>query len=247
MKRQQPEERPTEARVDGAGAARSRTGSIVRFGTYTGRARRLRPGAVLFRRGEPVEALFRIRHGLVKLVTYLRGGEARIVRLQRPGDWLGLEGFLDECHGHTAFALGKVTVERYPMQHVAPMRHDDAEMLTGLLSQWHRDLAVADLWIAEFSTGSIRRRVARLIRYLARLDEADPTSVHLPTVREMGEILGVRPESVSRVLADLKRSAVLVPDGCGRHDTYRVNAPRLAALRSAARMRLGETATHAAP
>lgn len=247
MKRRQPDGGPAVARPDRSGAADGRTGSIVCFGAYRGRARRLQPGAVLFRQGEPVEALFRIRHGLVKLVTYLRGGEARIVRLQRPGDWLGLEGFLDECCGHTAVALGKVTIERYPMQHLAPMRHDDAEMFNGLLSQWHRDLAAADVWIAEFSTGSIRRRVARLIRYLARLDEADPTSVHLPTVREMGEILGVRPESVSRVLADLKRSAVLVPAGSGRHDTYRVNAPRLAALRGAARTRPGEVASHAAP
>jgi CRP/FNR family transcriptional regulator len=89
--------------------------------------------------------------------------------------------------------------------------------------------------------------VARLIRYLARLDEGDSTSVHLPTVREIGEILGVRPESVSRVLADMKRRSVLVPAGRGRHDTYRVNASRLAALRGAAATPPRETGRPAAP
>lgn len=236
---------PAGAPLDARGAAGGRSGGIVCFGTCRGRARRLQSGDVLFRRGEEVEALFRIRHGMVKLVTYLRGGEARIVRLQRAGDWLGLEGFLDEPFSHTAVALGRVTIERYSMKYLAPMRLDDAETVNGLLSQWHRDLAAADVWIAEFSTGSIRRRVARLVRYLARLGETDSTSVQLPTVREMGEILGVRPESVSRVLADLKRRSVLVPVGCDRHDAdhiYHVNASLLATLLGVAGTRPEETA-----
>lgn len=236
----------TGSPLDGNGAGNGRAGSVLCFGKYRGRAMRLQPGDVLARQGESVESLFRIRHGLVKLMTYLRGGEARIVRLQRAGDWLGLEGFLGEPFSHTTVALGKATVERYPMKYLTPTRPDDAEMLHGLLGQWHRDLAAADMWIAEFSTGSIRRRVARLIRYLARLDEGDSTRVHLPTVREIGEILGVRPESVSRVLADMKRRSVLVPAGRSRNDTYRVNASRLAALRGAARTPPQESGRHAA-
>lgn len=240
----------TGAPLGGRGAAGGRSGGIACFGACRGRARRLQSGDVLFRQGEAVEALFRIRHGLVKLVTYLSCGEARIVRLQRAGDWLGLEGFLGEPFGHTAVALGRVTIERYCTEGPAPMRRDDAETLHGLLSQWHRDLVAADMWIAEFSTGSIRRRVARLVRYLATLDEADPTSVHLPTVREMGEILGVRPESVSRVLADLKRSSVLAPVNGSRHDanhTYHVDASLLAGLRGVAGIRTEEATPDAAP
>jgi CRP/FNR family transcriptional regulator len=231
---------PERSRPSGAGPVSA--GSTARFGPYRGHTQRLRREDVLFRQGEPVEAVFRIRSGLVKLVTYLRGGEARIVRLQRAGDWLGLAGFLDRPCGHTAVALSGVTVERFAMECLARMRHDDAEALNELLSQWHRDLAAADLWIAQFSTGSVRQRVARLIRYLAGLEEADATRVHLPTVREIGEILGVRPESVSRVLADLKRNSVLVPAGHGRrHDTYRVNVALLTALRGASAPRTAET------
>lgn len=205
------------------------TDSTACFGPYRGHTQRLQREEVLFRQGDPVEAVFRIRRGMVKLVTYLRGGEARIVRLQRAGDWLGLAGFLDRPYGHTAVALSGVTVERFAMECLARMRHDDAETLNELLSQWHRDLAAADVWIAQFSTGSVRQRVARLIRYLAGFEETDATRIHLPTVREMGEILGVRPESVSRVLADLKRKSVLVPAGHRRrHDTYRVNVALLA-------------------
>lgn len=224
-----------------------RTGSTARFGPYRGHTRRLQREEVLFRQGEPVEAVFRIRRGLVKLVTYLRGGEARIVRLQRAGDWLGLAGFLNRPYGHTAVALSGVTVERFAMECLAHMRHDDAETLNELLSQWHRDLAAADVWIAQFSTGSVRQRVARLIRYLAGLEETDATRIHLPTVREMGEILGVRPESVSRVLADLKRKSVLVPAGHGRRqDTYRVNVALLAALRGAGAPRPEQASRQAA-
>lgn len=219
---------------------------IARFGPYRGHAQWLNAGEVLFQQGEPVEALFRIQRGLVKLVAYLRGGEARIVRLPRAGDWLGLEGFLDQPYDHTAIALGAVSVERFAMESLERMRHDDAAALNELLSQWHRDLAAADVWIAEFSTGSVRQRVGRLIRYLAGLEEADATRIHLPTVREMGEILGVRPESVSRIIAELKRKSVLVPVGPSRYDTYRVNATQLAALRGGAASRSEEMARDAA-
>ena len=65
---------------------RASTGAPVDGGgTASGRASRLQSGEVLCRQGEAVEALFRVRQGMVKLVTYLRGGEARLAPAARRG------------------------------------------------------------------------------------------------------------------------------------------------------------------
>ena len=82
---------------------------------------------------------------------------------------------------------------------------------------------MADTWITDFSTGAIRGRVARLIRFLVENDEASgPREVSLLTVDEMADVLGVTAESVSRVMADMKRRKILqsISD---QPDFYRCN------------------------
>jgi CRP/FNR family transcriptional regulator len=81
-----------------------------------------------------------------------------------------------------------------------------------LTEQWHHYLREADVWITQFSTGSIRSRVARLITFLYYLEkEINPGYVRLLSGEEMASILGVTPESVSRVIAEFKRQHIVEP------------------------------------
>lgn len=199
------------------------------LGHHESRIQQLAAGDVLYRKGEPVAAIYRVREGLIKLVTYLRSGEARIIRLQRSGSWLGLSGFLDRPYHYTAVAVTATIVERYPMVELDGIRESEPRTLNRVLEQWYVDLDEAETWIAEFSTGSIRLRVAHLLRYLAELYAEKEEMVQLLTVRDMGEILGVTPESVSRTIAAFKRSGLLRRtrgNNCGRN-TYLIDVPLL--------------------
>lgn len=167
-------------------------------------------GDTLFRYGDDVDALFVIRSGRIKLLNFLENGKARIVRLHNRGSILGLNGLLNEVHTHTAVAIDTVQAYLLPLKLIKSIKHDDPDAYNHLLEYWHEYLNIADTWITDFSTGSIRGRVARLILYLARSDESPAaTDVDLLTVEEMAEILGVTPESVSRVMADFKRNDIL--------------------------------------
>jgi CRP/FNR family transcriptional regulator len=167
-------------------------------------------GDTLFRYGDDVDALFVIRSGRIKLLNFLENGKARIVRLHNRGSILGLNGLLNEVHTHTAVAIDTVQAYLLPLRLIKSIKNDDPDSYNHLLEHWHEYLNIADTWITDFSTGSIRGRVARLILYLARTDEtAAATDVDLLTVEEMAEILGVTPESVSRVVADFKRNGIL--------------------------------------
>ena len=178
------------------------------------RATTFTAGSVMYREGDEIQSLFVVESGVVKLMRHLPNGRARIVRLHASGALLGLNGTLETEHEHTAVAIGEVRALHVPLSNVRRMRSDEPQMYSRLLEAWNSYLHEADIWITQFSTGSIRSRVARLISFLAMRPEDEVRrlgEVSLLTCEDMANILGVTPESVSRNVADFKRRGLLRP------------------------------------
>ena len=167
---------------------------------------------VIYRESERVDKIYLIRSGLVKLLSYLPNGRVRIVRLQTRDNWSGLEGLVGQLYEHTAIAVGEVEVEYVSISSLHLLERESPGEYCQVLKQGYKHLAQADKWIADFSTGDIKSRVARLLEFLAELnhDHGELSgSVQLLTVHEMADILGVTPESVSRIVAAFKRRNIL--------------------------------------
>jgi CRP/FNR family transcriptional regulator len=193
-----------------------------------GRSKRYQAKEVIYRESERVDGIYVIRSGLVKLLSYLPNGRARIVRLHAGNHWIGLEGLLGQSYEHTAIAVGDVEIQHVAIHRLQRLNRDNPGVLGQLLCQWHGALMHADRWISDFSTGGIRPRVARLIEFLAELEYGQPLDrVELLTVCEMAEILGVTQESVSRTLATFKRRAILRKQSDPSREIYRVDATGL--------------------
>jgi len=185
-------------------------------------------GDTLYHEGTEVETLYVIRDGRIKLLNYLENGRARIVRLHNRGSIIGLNGLIDKGHTHTAVAIDEVEIYQIPMHLINILKDDDPDTYCQLLEYWHEYLNTADIWITEFSTGAIRGRVARLVRFLVETDEdTNSCEVTLLTVEEMADILGVTPESVSRTMADLKRKKIIEVIDSKSPDRYRCNMKAL--------------------
>ena len=170
------------------------------------------PGDVLYQNDGESKLLFIIRQGLVKLLAYLPNGRTRIVRMHKRGSMIGLDGLMNQSHGHTAVAVDEVSVFQIPHTELLRWKEEDPQLYSQLLEKWYEYLSYADTWITDFSTGNVKGRVARLLRFLSHFDsETGPQIVELLTTDEMSEILGVTPESVSRVVAEFKREDILCP------------------------------------
>ena len=190
-----------------------------------GRSRRYLAKEVIYRESERVDRIYVIRCGLVKLLSYLPNGRARIVRLHASNYWIGLEGLLGQPYEHTAIAVGDVEIQHISIHNLQHLNHDNPGILGQLLCQWHGALIHADRWISDFSTGGIKPRVARLLEFLAELEYGQPLErVELLTVCEMAEILGVTQESVSRILASFKRRDILQKQSDPSREIYRIDA-----------------------
>ncbi|NGX15338.1 Crp/Fnr family transcriptional regulator [Wenzhouxiangella sp. XN24] len=209
------------------GLAPGRQAATDEFGSI----RRFAVDGMLFREGAEAASLFAIREGLVKLVRHLPNGRARIVGLHGPGAVLGspANDAAPAVNPHSAIALGDVVAVSWQAGSLQRLRRERPGSYIELLESLFGQVQQADFWITEFSTGCIRSRVARLILFLARLRGAATTEdVELLTCQDMGDILGVTPESVSRVVASLKRMGTLEADAGPGHGQLRCD---LAALR----------------
>ena len=185
------------------------------------------PREVIYREGESADTVYAIRHGLVKLLSYLPNGRGRIVRLYGKGIWIGLEGLLRRPYEHTAVAIDDVEVYRLPANMLRLVQRDDPNDYQHIMHKWHEHLVEADMWISDFSTGSVKSRVARLINFLSRIEERQSGKVKLLTCDEMAAILGVTPESVSRIIAEFKRSGVLRMLDSSSSELYQCDAVEL--------------------
>lgn len=185
--------------------------------------RHFKPDTMLFREGGEASSVYAIRQGIVKLVRHLPNGRARIVGLHGPGAVLGLPAGQGggPANPHSAITLGHVDARYWPAAHMRRLRTERPQRYIELLETLYGQVRQADLWITEFSTGRIRSRVARLILFLAQIQEGPAAGeVELLTCQDMGEILGVTPESVSRIVAEMKRTDLLVPVAAEAGDRF---------------------------
>jgi len=194
--------------------------------------RRFEAHSRLFREGAAASEVFVILRGLVKLVRHLPNGRVRIVGLHGPGAALGQPvcSRVLPLHSHSAVTMAPVVAQWWRSAGLHHLRREQPECYIDLLERFHAQASQADLWITEFSTGRIRSRVARLILFLEQIEaELGEGEVELLTCQAMGEILGITPESVSRVVASMKRKGILsampgVEEQCLRCDMRALQA-----------------------
>ena len=166
-------------------------------------------GAVLYAEGAPATGVFTVRRGEVKLVRYTADGRARIVRVLRAGDVAGIEVLATRHYDSEAVALNEVAVCRIPVSVIHALDESSARLRHRLLEKWQRALREADDWLAELNYGTARQRVGNFV--LKMRSASNPQLVTLYSREDMGAMLDLKLETVSREVSALVRAGVLQP------------------------------------
>lgn len=174
---------------------------------------------VLYRQGQRADSVFSIREGWVKLVERDEEGRERIVRLMHAGSMVGLDAFIhpDRSYRHDALALGQVDICRIPGDRLRQLEVRHPELFGALLERLDDHIERADQVIISFSSGSLRERIPNVLRFLAREAGDGQGRFHLLSGSDMAALVGATEESVSRVVAELKRQGLLVRCQNGRY------------------------------
>lgn len=171
---------------------------------------------VLYNEGIEARYLYTIRSGLVKLEETLEDGSVRIVRLLRKGDIVGLETMLDhhQRYEQTAVTVHETEVCRIPYRSFHSILECNGEFIDAVMGLWHQQLEASEKVIVEFSTGSLRQRLAHILLFLE--DDANHNhyvEVKMIPIEDMAALAGVTKESVSRILAEFKRTGIVEKSG----------------------------------
>lgn len=175
----------------------------------------VRRNQTVFRSGDAAPALFIVCRGLIKLAHFTRGGEQRIVRLLRPGDAFGLECLTDGSYRHTAVALRSSRLCRIATAQVEQMLEGRSLAPSSLFRLWQATVDRADELLVELGLGSSRSRVARLLLLL--IDEGADAPCELFGRDDVGAILRLTPETVSRALTEFKQAGAITQDAMNRY------------------------------
>lgn len=186
-------------------------------------------GQPLVRMGETATSLYTLRVGVIKLVRNTVDGRQRIVRVLRAGDVVGLEALMGPTYDSDAIALTPIKVCRLPLQVIQRLNRETPRLHQRLLEKWHHSLKEADDWLADLNFGNARQRVAGLV--LKMRSEHDASVTHLFSREDMGAMLDLKLETVSRTLSAFEREGLIEPmDKNGRVyrvcDLERLSAPK---------------------
>ena len=184
------------------------------------------PQDALYRMSQRGSTLFTLRSGVMKLVQYLPDGSQRIVRLLRDGDALGLEALVGQPYQHDAIALTDCEICAIPVEVIEQLGCERPRLYHELMLRWQQALSDADLWLTEFTTGTARQRVARLLLRLS----CPVQDNHLPLFgrEDMGAMVGLTTETVSRTIAELRRQGLLRDSGANVQECNRERLRRIA-------------------
>ena len=180
------------------------------------------PGAVLAQEGGRAQGLFTLRSGMVKLVRTTTDGRERIVRVMRQGDVIGLEALVHGKFETAAVALTPTSACRIPLDIVHTLAVQSPRLHQSLMKKWSHNQKEAEDWLADLNFGTARQRVAHFI--LKMRSPTDTQWVTLFSREDMGSMVNLKMETVSREVSLLVREGVLEPlDKQGR--AYRIVKP----------------------
>jgi CRP-like cAMP-binding protein len=181
-----------------------------------------RAGHSLYRERDQAQNLFTIRSGTVKLLRMTGDGQQRILRLLRPGDVAGLESLTSPTFESEAVAMTSVTVCRIPVGVIHDLSQRSPRLHAQLMKQWHQAVKQADDWLSDINFGTASRRVRQFI--LKMRHTTDPELSTLFSREEMGAMMGLKLETVSREISALRKAGIIAPmDKLGR--MYRILNP----------------------
>lgn len=183
----------------------------------------LESGQPIFFEEDEATFLFNITEGVVQLSRLLPDGRRQVTGFLFPGDFLGLSK--DGCYAYTAETVAPVKLCRFNRPQMMKMFVEYPKLEARLLDKRSNELIEAQEHIILLGRKSASERVATLLLTFARkmglesgqMAEGDDglhaEEISLPVTREsMADYLGMRLETVSRVLSDFrKRGLIALP------------------------------------
>lgn len=189
------------------------TDSLEQFDTLISTHVRLRKGDTLYRAGAAFTALYGVRSGSFKTLSLTENGLEQIAGYQLAGDIIGLDGITSDSHECEAIALEDSEVCVIPFHEFEQIAGDDRQVQRNLYRLLAREITRERLQMIMLGTMHADQRLVTFLLDLSRryqkLGYSASAFVLRMTRDEIGSYLGLKLETVSRVLSRLQAEGLI--------------------------------------
>jgi CRP/FNR family transcriptional regulator len=170
-------------------------------------------GELLFSAGQPFHAIFAVKSGSLKAMSFDFTGSERVVGFFLPGDLIGAEGMANQAYAYSVRALEESSVCRLELDRLAQSGRE-TEMLQGaLIRMLGQEVVMNHLVTSSLIQQNAEQRVAAFILSLSKRSSLRGLSKYnlgLSMSRsDIASYLGLARETVSRVLTRFQNSGLI--------------------------------------
>ena len=168
---------------------------------------------IIFFEDEPVESIYLIKRGTIKLYKTQSDGRSQILRIDGTGGFLGFDSLFRSTYLATAETIVESVLCQIRAADFRTLLADEPDINHRLLKAASKELERNENLLFTIGTGTARERLAYflLTLYNSQCDcEQNPRKINLLISRqELSEHLGIKQETVIRNLARLKDEKII--------------------------------------
>ena len=180
-------------------------------------SRTIKHGESLFRAGDSFQSIYAVRAGSFKTVVMHRDGREQVTGFHLAGDVLGLDGICSGSHSCDALAIEDSKVCIIPFQLLETMCRDVKAVQQHVHRLMGSEIVREATLMMLLGTMSADQRVATFLLSLSSKLKSrgySPAEFHLRMTREeIGSYLGLKLETVSRMLSKFQKDGLLDTHG----------------------------------
>jgi len=188
-------------------------------------------GAHLYVEGQPMNGVFMLCRGRVKLTTHSRNGKSLILRVAVPGEILGLSAAISgSVSESTAEAIEPCQVNFVLKSDFQRFLEQNPDAGINALHQLNRKYRTAYMQIRSLGLSArVADKLALLLLEWSKHEPSNNGSVHLRNPyshEEIAEMIGTSRETVTRILKDFRSRDLISIDGANLYirDTRNLEA-----------------------
>lgn len=179
--------------------------------------RHVRRGATVIAEGQPARDMFIVHKGWLQSSVLLGNGGRQIMRINLPGDILGLSSLAFRESPETVAALTDVTLCPFDRERLSALFQDHPRLTALLFGLIIAERAALADRVASIGRTSARARVASLLCEIfarLRLVDTEQEVVHVPmTQEEIGDATGLTAVHVNRMIRGLVDDGIIERNG----------------------------------
>ncbi|MFN3403532.1 MAG: Crp/Fnr family transcriptional regulator [Cytophagaceae bacterium] len=173
-------------------------------------------GQIIFHEGSKPFGVYCLNAGKVKLCKSNSEGKEQIVRLAKPGDFIGYRAFMaDSIYSGSAVAMEESTVCFIPREEFEKLVGSNKKFSLEFMKQLSSALGLAEERLAKLAMKPVRERIAEALVLLNSTYNPDhnPAFEMMISREDLASLVGTAKETAIRFLSELKEENIIATHG----------------------------------